>query len=266
MKSDFEERKTKRQQRFETAAENAKRKADQAFRTSDAITDMIPFGQPILVGHHSEKRHRRAIDKSHNAMRKGIEESEKAKYYEQRAKSVESNTAIFSDDPNATERLAEKIERLEKRQELMKAANKLVRKDDYDGLLEMGFTEKQVTDLLTPSRFGGGVGFPSYAITNNGANIRRLKERLETELKKAAMETTSIKYDCGVTLTQNAEDNRTQIEFPTERVSKEIYTLLKRNGFRRTREGIWQRHLSNGATYAAQDIIKKFAEEVKANG
>ncbi|HAO14890.1 MAG TPA: hypothetical protein DDE71_04930, partial [Tenacibaculum sp.] len=38
----------------------------------------IPFGQPILVGHHSEKRHRRTIEKAHRAMDKCLEESKKA--------------------------------------------------------------------------------------------------------------------------------------------------------------------------------------------
>lgn len=262
MKSDFEERKNRRIAGYSKSAENARKRSESAFKTADSISSQIPFGQPILVGHHSEKRHRRAADKITNSMRKGIAESEKAKHFESRAEAAESNRAIFSDDPSATEKLAEKIERLEKRQELMKAANKLVKKDDYDGLLNLGFSEQAVTALLTPD-YMGRVGFASFQITNNGANIRRLKERLEFELKKASLQTEEIVFDSGVKIRQNVEDNRTQIEFPVERVSKEIYTLLKRNGFRRTREGIWQRHLSNGATWAAKEVEKKFAEVEK---
>lgn len=46
----------------------------------------IALGQPILVGHHSEKAHRAALARSHNAMSKSIEENTKAENYEQRAK------------------------------------------------------------------------------------------------------------------------------------------------------------------------------------
>jgi hypothetical protein len=106
MKSDFEERKANRINRYEKQAENARKRSESAFKTADAISSQIPFGQPILVGHHSEKRHRRAADKITNSMRKGIEESDKAKYLAGRAIAAESNRAIFSDDPNASEKLA----------------------------------------------------------------------------------------------------------------------------------------------------------------
>ncbi len=49
------------------------------------------------------------------------------------------NTATFSDDPAAGEKLAEKIDRLQKRQGLMKSANQLVRKGDREGLADLGF-------------------------------------------------------------------------------------------------------------------------------
>jgi hypothetical protein len=39
---------------------------------------VIPFGQPILVGHHSEKRHRRDLARIDSGMSKGFEEGRKA--------------------------------------------------------------------------------------------------------------------------------------------------------------------------------------------
>jgi len=237
MKSDFEERKNNRIERFTQQAQNARKQAESAFKTADAISSCIPFGQPILVGHHSEKRHRRAVDKIHNSMRKGIEENKKADYLDARAVAAASNRAIFSDDPNATEKLAEKIERLESRQDMMKAANKMVKKNDREGLLNAGFSDNQITQLFEPD-FCGRLGFPSYLI---------------------------MTYDSGVKIIVNVKDNRTQIllPIPIDRVEKPIYDLLKRNGFRRTREGVWQRHISNGALWSAQHIEKQFAESVK---
>lgn len=72
-------------ERYENASINAETKSDSYYKTSHELTDMIPFGQPILIGHHSEARHRRAIDKSWNAMGKSVELSNKAKEYDSKA-------------------------------------------------------------------------------------------------------------------------------------------------------------------------------------
>lgn len=47
---------------------------------------MIPMGQPILVGHHSEGYHRRHIGRMNSNMEKGLEELKKAEYYERKIK------------------------------------------------------------------------------------------------------------------------------------------------------------------------------------
>jgi len=49
---------------------------------------MIPMGQPILVGHHSEGRHRRDLKRIDSGMRKAIEESEKADYFSHKVSSL----------------------------------------------------------------------------------------------------------------------------------------------------------------------------------
>ncbi len=66
-------------------SENAALKSEQYYEKSHSITDNIPLGQPILVGHHSEARHRRDIEKSWNAMGKSVQESDKAESYKERA-------------------------------------------------------------------------------------------------------------------------------------------------------------------------------------
>lgn len=81
------QRAAERAERMQTHAENAEQRAAKAFDAADLSEGKsgIPLGQPILVGHHSERRHRRAIERADNAMRRGIEESDKAKYFESRA-------------------------------------------------------------------------------------------------------------------------------------------------------------------------------------
>ncbi|MBA7584688.1 hypothetical protein ES708_26645 [subsurface metagenome] len=92
---------------------------------------------------------------------------------------------ISSDDPTAIEKLESKIERLSNLQTRMKQANKIVRskKLDKDQKIEelekiKGLSKDSISSLFVPD-FMDRIGFPSYALTNNGANIRRLKERLK---------------------------------------------------------------------------------------
>lgn len=49
-------------------AERKAGEADSAYAASRRATEGIPFGQPILVGHHSERGHRAALKRSDQAM------------------------------------------------------------------------------------------------------------------------------------------------------------------------------------------------------
>lgn len=53
------ERQEERAERFEDYSESRKADAEAAHKAVHAISDNIPFGQPILVGHHSERRARK---------------------------------------------------------------------------------------------------------------------------------------------------------------------------------------------------------------
>jgi hypothetical protein len=108
------------EEKIQAKIEYAKSKAIQLKLSSDKFfekgfceTTGIPLGQPILVGHHSEGRHRRAIERYDNQMRKNIEDAEKAKYYEEKAERLENNTVISSDNPEAINLLKEKLVKLE---------------------------------------------------------------------------------------------------------------------------------------------------------
>lgn len=57
------ERKLEKAERYETYAANADTRAEKRDRTAHDISSAIPFGQPILVGHHSERRHRGDIER-----------------------------------------------------------------------------------------------------------------------------------------------------------------------------------------------------------
>jgi len=85
-----------RQERLETAAEKASAEATRRFNTVHQIGDMIPMGQPVLVGHHSEGRHRAAIKRMDTNMSKGVEASKLAGELEHRAAAAGSNLERYN--------------------------------------------------------------------------------------------------------------------------------------------------------------------------
>ena len=252
--NDFESERAAKAARFRQLAEKHENIATGRHFAARERLEMIPLGQPILVGHHSEKRHRKDLNRIDRHFAEAKEHHDKAEYFRRRAAAAESNVVIFSDDPDATEKLVDKIERLKKRQGLMKRANQLIRKADREGLADLGFSDEAIAKLFTQD-FAGRVGFPNYALTNNSANIRRLEKRLAAIQNAQHDETTEEQFASGVRLVDNVEANRLQIFFP-EIPSELIRRELKRNGFHWSpTAGAWQRHRSNRAAYLAKLIL-----------
>lgn len=77
-------------ERLQNAASNADKKSDQYYNASNKHRDFLSLGEPIKLGHHSEKRHRKIIEDAHNNMGKSIEYSDKADDYNSRAAYWES--------------------------------------------------------------------------------------------------------------------------------------------------------------------------------
>jgi hypothetical protein len=218
-------------------AEGRRAKASASFQRAHDLTKHIPMGQPILVGHHSEKGHRATLAKSHNAMRAGCESAAMATHHEQKAEGIERQleTCIFSDDDDATERLQEKIERLGKRQAAMVAANKIIRQKPKDqatpeklaALQALGMSEKMAGELFVPD-FCGRIGFPGYSLSNNNANIRRLKGRMEHIGKVQERQEVAQQSASGVVIEGT---DWVRVTF-AEKPDREILTALKAAGFR----------------------------------
>lgn len=268
--NDYEARQERRRQRYEELAAKNRKEAEQRFGTAREIGSHIPMGQPILVGHHSEKRHRADAARIDNNMRKGVEASDKASYYADKAASVGTG-GISSDDPEAIDKLQEKLAGMEADQERMKAANKIVRakkmsdEEKIAALGELKIPAPAAKRLLDPSQFGGA-GFPSYSLSNNNANIRRVRERiaqlenrekvreaLEEEKGEAVLE----EQHGDITFRQNVELNRVQLVFPGK-PDKATRDLLKHWGFRWSRyEQAWQRHLNGNGIHAARQVLAK---------
>lgn len=158
----YEEKQEARRARYE---EKASRLRDEAHRLHDQAHEMasaIPFGQPILVGHHSEGRDRRYRDRIHNTFGKAFATMDKADYYKEKAAKVGSG-GISSDDPDALDKLNDKLENLRRNHEFMKAANAAIRKGKTPeaklaNLMALGVSEGTARDFLKPDCLGR-VGF-----------------------------------------------------------------------------------------------------------
>lgn len=72
-------------ERLQNCANNADRKSTEYWKASHEGADFLRLGEPIKIGHHSEKRHRALIERNHNRMAKCVELSKKAETYENRA-------------------------------------------------------------------------------------------------------------------------------------------------------------------------------------
>lgn len=61
---------------------NADKKSDQYYTASRKDSDFLVLGEPIKVGHHSEKRHRKILEQADNNMGKSVEFSKKSEEYQ----------------------------------------------------------------------------------------------------------------------------------------------------------------------------------------
>jgi len=104
-------------------ASNAEKRGNEAYKKSDLREEAtgIPLGQPIIVGHHSERGHRKVIERADNAMRKSIEESKKAEDYQSRAQYWEAKqNAINLSMPESMEFYEFKLEESTKEHKFLK--------------------------------------------------------------------------------------------------------------------------------------------------
>lgn len=78
-------RATAKAEKLEQYAENAEKRSNEWHEKSKEGRDFLILGEPIKVGHHSERRHRKLIERNWQRMGKSVAESDKAKEYERRA-------------------------------------------------------------------------------------------------------------------------------------------------------------------------------------
>lgn len=127
----------------------------------------------------------------------------------------------------------------------------------------LGLSGKTAQALLKPDDYGD-FGIPSWQLTNNLKEIRRLEGRLVEEQAKEARsaqaQAAGAPYEQdipgGITVTYNTEDDRIQLTFPGKPAAETI-GQLKGAGFRWSpSNGAWQRQLTDNAVWAVQRMFE----------
>lgn len=185
-------------------------------------------------------------------------------------KMINGSDIIKSDDENALEKLQSKVEKLTQNQERYKKMNAYYRKNKtlkgYEGISddEAVKLDKDIQESYYQ------VPYAPYVLQNNNANIRRIKERINTikKLKQQATEKEEITVEVSnvndseektelFKVVENADLMRLQLIFDGK-PEAEIRDILKKNGFRWSpKNGAWQRQLTQNARYAVQTVIKE---------
>ncbi|MEO8798328.1 MAG: DUF3560 domain-containing protein, partial [Polyangiaceae bacterium] len=250
----YEARKAARLERMRERAATLKEQASSALDGARSISDRIPMGQPILVGHHSEGKHRRDLARIQRGHERAHELSKEANVLELRANRSERSGAVSSDDPEAVAKLREKLAGLERDRARMVEANRAVRSKDPRGALRaLGFSESLIEKALTPDPMGN-IGFPPYALRNAASEATRLRERIRLLEERATKPAPETLYGFGVRVEE--AENRVRIFFDAK-PDEATRSTLKKSGFRWSpTSGAWQRHASNAAWYEAKRIAR----------
>lgn len=208
----------------------------------------------------------RKKEKQIAAWDKNMENFRKADHYLDMLKRAHT-LAVKSDDPEVLDFLRAKLAGLEEAHTLMVSANAYYRKnktlEGFEGIPADTMAWITRPGVYLPGGRNGdgsplafyGKPFPTYELTNSNANIKRVKQRIETLEAVKASKPIEEEHD-GYTYRENAEAMRVQFHFDGK-PDDETRALLKRNGFRwAPSQGVWQRQLNDNGKYAAHRVME----------
>ena len=256
----YEEKRQARIDRLNEAADRAEKRASDTYDSARKMSEAIPFGQPIIVGHHSEQSDRNYRKRISDKFESAFREQGKADELRAKAEAAENNTAISSDDPEAIQKLRDKLLGLEESQEKMKAVNKYYKKNGTCIGCD-GISDESAEKLDNAARKNyEGRPFPTYALTNNNQNIRSIRLRIEELEKLRDLDFEPVEFETGKVMV-NKEINRIQFFFD-EKPDEETRGVLKSRGFHFSRynNNAWQRQLNSNGIYAAKKVLEKLDE------
>lgn len=264
--NDYEAKLERRKARLLGLAQKVRDESNRRLAKADEIAKRWPMGQPILVGHHSEKRHRRDLAQVEANMVKGLALEKTAKRLELMAEAV-GKGGVSSDDPQAVDKLRERVIALEEEHLWMKRANGYFRlKKSLYGfqgpqeILTKGESNLKIWGALVK------VPFPSYALSNSKANLRRLKHRIQD---LAAAVDAVIRPEIngeGFSITEDKSENRILLRF-NQWLSKDNYKFIRHNGWLwASSKRAFVRKLNNAGRGSADYLARVLPEKLSVKG
>lgn len=206
------------------------------------------------AGGFNNRRHERANQCEENAYKRLQEWQE---HYIKRANRQQRLTGW-----DEIVRLEEKLADLERMQEAMKAANKIVRSkklsevEKLDELVALGYSENDATKIMFDDTLYGA-GFPSFSLSNNNARIRAAKERIAqlTRVQEAGDKEVMFEAMGGGKVELCAADERIRIYF-NQKPTAEERTAIKGAAFKWAPScKCWQRQLTSNGKYATEKLL-----------
>jgi len=148
--------------------------------------------------------------------------------------------------------MKQNLKNLENRQEEMKNTNKIIRKK-----IPEDEKIKHLEDIGIKSGMGKLLietgGYETYQMSNNNANIKRMKERVIEMEKRESTPTSTIKFTGGEIIDNN-KDERVQIFFE-DKPDEDMRKKMKGEGWRwAPSTGAWQRKRTDAALYSAKRL------------
>jgi hypothetical protein len=235
------ERLEKRLEKREAWADSASSKSATEFQKAHSALDGMT-GEPIHLGHHSEKRHRAALEKSDSAMRRGVDASHHASEHADKAANLarQLDRTVFSDDEDAIEKIEARIATHERLAAAMTSVNKAWKKakgnpdERAAQLVADGVcSEKTATTAAQTMRQFAYLKAP-LDMTNIRARIRTDKKRLE-EIRAQQARAERAKLAGGVSIEGqgNVIDNELFVRVTfAEKPENEVLDALREAGFR----------------------------------
>jgi hypothetical protein len=170
---------------------------------------------------------------------------------------------ISGDDPNALNKLRTKLADAEHFQDFMKKVNAIIKKEATTGgrikaLLPLSNNEESLARKLLEPDYAGRIGFKAYQLTNNNAEMRRIRERI-AELEKATLRQNREEVMEKYTYREDTTENRLMFIFDGK-PKEEIRVLLKGRGFKWSpSRDAWIRQWTETALYSAKCVKASLA-------
>lgn len=99
-------------ERYSNSAANYAAKSEERYKASQEGAEFLSLGEPIKVGHHSEKRHRALLERNWNRMEKSMEFAKKAEAAKSKAEYWENKAnEITLAMPESLEYFSERLEK-----------------------------------------------------------------------------------------------------------------------------------------------------------